>query len=179
MNIENIESESMVVSVLFHDTKKELIDIDHLFRITNRSFAKIIGELNLPLTFDFSKTDNKKIYMHAFILALSEFLRERERDYTPYFYSNTLTKDSFRNGIIKRIKSLFGFLIWEDVKELKDFSELVKENDCNCYAFSIFLQSFKKAKSFKQMKKYAEKQGLTFLGDVYLQDLSNKMQMFG
>lgn len=178
MNIETVKLDTVVTSILLHDKHKEIIDVDEIFRQTNRDFAGLLVQLGLPMTFDFNNRSNKRLYTHQFITTLCEFLKNRTCEYTPYFYNNTLTKDKFRIGLMKKIKAIFGFLIWDDRLELSSFASQLEEQNCDNYAFEIFLDSFKKPKSFKHIKKYTEKAGLVFMNEVYLEDLSNKMLIF-
>lgn len=178
MNIETIKSECEVTSALFHDQLKELIDVDSIFRLTNKNFGILLMELNLPITFDFSNRTNQRLYMHEFLKTICEFIKNRNSPYTPYFYSNSLTKDKFRNGLIKKIQKIFGFLVWMDCVSLSDFIDRIQSNDCTTFTFEVFFSSFKSPKKFKHIKKYLHQTGLTFMNDVYLEDLSNKILIY-
>lgn len=172
-----IKTYDKICSLQFPDLKKELVDIDCLFRTANEDFYKLLKELNLDVNFDFKKTANKKLYTHTFIKTITEFLKLKEDGYKPYFYSNLLTKDTFRNNLIKKVKNIFGFLIWEDIYNFNTLSDQLDSCDVNCKLEGL-LHSDKKPKKFSQIKKYLLKEGLTELNDSYFQNLQNKIQIY-
>ena len=156
---------------------KQIIDIDEIFRETNENFAILLENLGLTTTFDFSKRNNKKLYTHEFIRTFTEFLKHNtNRDFI--FFSNTLTKDKFRNQLLAKIRRIFKIRIWEENYDLEHFEYLIKNR--NCLIISGLEMAFlnRKKPSFKKISKYLEKEGLTFLNEQYFQDMVNKMVIF-
>lgn len=176
MNYE-VKKYDNICSIQFPELKKEIIDIDCLFKTTNYHFYILLTELNINVDFDFTKKDNKRLYTHTFIKQIIEFLKNKEDGYKPYFYSNLLTKDTFRNNLIKKIKRIFGFDIWEDVYEFDVIPNSLSDCDINCKVEGL-LGCDKKPKSFKHIKKFLEKEGLTNLNGVYFENLENKIQIY-
>lgn len=178
MNIETVFGDSKVKSIQFPDYKKELIDIDCIFFETNKSYASLLDSLGIENDRNITSHYNKRIYTHEFMKNVIEFIKNRDSELKPYFYSNTLTKDTFRNSVIKKLRSTFGFLVWEDIYDLKRFSEKILEKDCNTVSgIEIMFNTNRRDRSFKQIKKHLEKMGLTNLKDVYLQNITNKLYL--
>ena len=156
--------------------KQHIVDIDEIFKDANYDFSILLESLGLTSTFDFSKRNNKKLYTHQFIKTFTEFLKYAENDYV--FFSNTLTKDRFRNQLLKKIKRIFKINIVEKnytFEQLKTFFECRKAE-----IVSEFESAFqnRKTPSFRKISKYLEKEGLTFLNEKYFQDVVNKMIIF-
>jgi hypothetical protein len=137
--------------------------------------AQYLINTGLPLTFDFSKKDNQKIFKHYFINLLCEFIMENPHNCKMIFYSNTLTKDPFRNKVITDIKKIFGFKIYEGVWSHSDFLKVIKGNSVTVDEFELFVQEESKPKTFKHIKKFLEKDGYKALNDTYFKDIANKM----
>jgi hypothetical protein len=107
---------------------------------------------------------------------MCETLKSRTSTYKFYFYSNTLTKDPFRNTLLKKIKSVFGFHILEDIVQFSDVVESIDENNAEWISkLEVFFSKDFKPKSFKHIKKYMENVGLKSLKDDFFQDVANKM----
>jgi hypothetical protein len=92
-----------VTRILFRN--KKIIDVDEVFKETNENFAMLLENLGLTATFDFSKRNNQKLYTHEFIKTFTEFLKYTQQDFV--FFSNTLTKDKFRNQLLKKVRRIF------------------------------------------------------------------------
>jgi hypothetical protein len=179
MNIEKEVLESVVVSIVFEDSNKELLDIDEIFKKTNREFPEMLKNLNLDISFDFSNRDIKKLYTTQFLLTFVEYIKNRNRTEKLYLFSNQLTKDAFRNRLIHKLKTIFGFTVLEQIKDLNEIFEKITESDCETVSHvELFLNTERKLKSLKQIKKYLNKNGLTYLNDVYFNELSNKLCLF-
>lgn len=154
-----------------------IYDIDQLFIKTNKMVARYLINMGLPLTFDFSKKDNQNIFIHYFLVVLCDFIVENPKQRKMIFYSNTLTKDPFRNKVIGKVKKIFGFKIWEGVwthhefLRILDFNKSVEVID----QFELFLQQESQPKSFRHIKKFLEKEGFKALNDTYFKDIVNKM----
>lgn len=179
---EKFYSEKVLESVIFYDKidYRTIIDVDFLFKMTNRSFAELLKDLGLNVNFDFSLRDNKKLYLHEFIKNICDFLKANKTPSTLYFYSNLLTKDPFRNSIIKKMKSIFGFQIWEEAYEFGDFVNKIENEDCSILpGLEVMFSSDKAPKSLRKVKKSLDKMGLTYLNDVYFQDVVNKQVVIG
>lgn len=175
MNHYEITKEENYTKIIFHDDRIVFTDIDTLFRETNIFFAKILKEMFINVTFDFSVKYNRTIYKHAFLKIICDYVQSQELNYKLYFYSNNLTKDKFRNTLLRKLKTIFGFKILEDVM---DFSEIVKKfeyNDCELIPrLEVFFQNNSRPKTFKHIKRYLENEGLKNMGDYY-KEVSNKL----
>ena len=167
--------DSICPRVIFHDKRLVFMDIDSLFKDTNVRFSQLLDEYNLPKTFDFTKQSNKRLYTHAFLLTVCEDVKKSP--YILYFYSNLITKDKFRNTLLKKLKSVFGFNVMED---MMDFGEVVNsliKNECNWVSkLEVFFDSQIKPKTFKHIRRYMENNGLRGM-DSYFQEVSNKMMI--
>jgi len=152
-----------------------IYDIDQLFIKTNKMVAQYLVSYGLPLTFDFSNKDNQILFIHYFLVLLCDFIIENPNDCKMIFYSNTLTKDPFRNNVITKIKRIFGFKIYEGIWTHSDFLKVIKGNTTTVDQFELFLQQESKPKTFKHIKKYLEKEGFKALSDTYFKDVANKM----
>lgn len=177
MNIERIQEP--ISSARFHNSHKELVDLDFLFKEANKFFARYFLELGATPSFDFKENHNKKLYTNEFIKVVCEFVKNRECNYTLYFYWDTSRNDTFRDKLVKKLKTMFGFKIWEGPETLEGFVQKVEDNDCDTITgLEVFLDSEKTLKGFKHIRKHLEKTGMTFLNDVYFSELSNKMILF-
>lgn len=152
-----------------------IYDIDQLFIKTNKMTAKYLVSCGLPLTFDFSKKDNQKIFTHHFLTILCDFIMENPHNCKMIFYSNTLTKDPFRNNLITKMKKIFGFKIYEGVWGHSEFLKVIKGSSVTVDEFELFIQLESKPKTFKHIKKFLEKEGYKALNDTYFKDIANKM----
>lgn len=156
---------------------KEIIDIDEIFRETNENFAILLEHLGLTTTFDFSKRNNKKLYTHEFIKTFTEFLKHNiNRNFI--FFSNTLTKDKFRNQLLKKIRRIFKIRIWEENFDLEHFEYKIKIRDCSTISGLEVAFLNRNPPSFRKISKYLEKEGLIFLNEKYFQEVVNKMIIF-
>lgn len=170
--------ENIVHSLKFN-SHKELVDIDFIFRQTNTNFSKLLIDMEIVPTFDFSVSNNKRLYTHEFLKTFMEYLKNRNSSDTLYLFSNSLTKDKFRNSLIKKIQKTFGFLVWEDVQDLESFSRKIEIRDCNTiFGLETLFLTERRLKNFKSIRRHLEASGLTFLNDVYFQELQNKLQLF-
>lgn len=153
-----------------------IIDVDEIFRETNTNFAILLENLGLSATFDFSKRNNKKLYTHEFIKTFTEFLKYNRQDCL--FFSNTLTKDKFRNQLLSKIRRIFKINIIEKNFDMDHLRYLLKISNAEIVSeFDSALYN-KKIPSFRKISKYLEKEGLTFLNEQYFQEVVNKMVIF-
>jgi hypothetical protein len=179
MIIEKILTEDIIKIVRFPDIKKELIDIDIIFKTTNQNYSKLLLNLGLEVSFDLTKRDNKKLYTHTFLKTFMDFIDGNNNEYKLFFFSDISTKDKIRNILVNKIKKYFGFLIFEDNIDLSTFINKIENNDGNYTPkFEIFLNSEKKPKQFKFIKKYLDKEGLEFMSNNYFENFCNKMMIY-
>lgn len=157
-----------------------IYDIDDLFKKVNKKVCKYLIKTGLPITFDFSNKDNQKLYLHFFLITICDFIIENPHHCKMLFYSNIYTKDDFRKDLIQKIKTIFGFKIWEGIWQHSEFLQLLKNNHVNLVdKFELFVQEESKPKSFKHIKKYLKKEGFRELDDTYFKDLAKKMVVCG
>lgn len=179
MNIQKEKVNDIVVSLIFERTNQEIVDIDEIFKETNRNFAKLLISLGLEVDFNFKNKDNTRLYTNEFIQTFVEFIKNRERKEKICIYSNFLTKDDFRNRLVKKLKTIFGFNILESCMDMTSLYENMQQGDCATITMvENFLNSPKKCKSYKHIKKYFEKHGYKFLNDTYFKDFTNKLCLF-
>ena len=179
MNHYEITSEENYTKIIFHDDRIIFADIDTLFRETNIHFAKILRGMFIDVTFDFSVKYNRSIYKHAFLKTVCEHISSQEFNYRLCFYSNSLTKDKFRNTLLKKLKTIFGFKVLEDVMDFSEIIEKIENKDCELIPrLQLFFQKDTKPKTFKHIVKYLDKEGLKDMGD-YFKEVSSKLLIMG
>lgn len=177
MNIEKIQEP--ISSARFHNHHKELVDLDFLFRDTDKFFARYFLNLGVTPTFDFRDRVNKKLYTNEFIKVICEWIKNRECEYTLYFFYDDSQQDKFRQSLVKKVKTIFGFKIWIENGTLEQFIQKIEDNDCSSLTgLEVFFDEEKTIKNFKHIRNHLEKNGLTYLNDVYFEELSNKMLLF-
>ena len=178
--IVHFEQERSLQKLIFPESfNDELLDIDHLFKLTNKKFVTLLKDLKLEADFDFTNRDNKKLYTHTFIHTVMEYLKNRDESTKLYFYSNTLTKDLFRNQLIRKVKTIFGFTIHQGLLSLDELCEQLQiGNSQHCSEIKVLFAEDRKPKSFKHIKTHMDKMGLTFLSDQYFKDINNKLQIY-
>lgn len=177
MNVERFFGDTKIISLKFTNLGKELVDVDHIFLDTNKNFSKYLKDIGLAQSFDFSSRNNKKIYTHEFLHTFIEFIKKHDKNYVPYFYSNKLTKDNFRNSLVKKLRSHFGFLIWENVEELSEIYDKLVEGDCGTTTeIETFLSLERKHRRMKTIRKKLDGEGLKFMSETYFNDAINKMK---
>jgi hypothetical protein len=160
-----------VTRILFRN--KKIIDIDEVFKETNENFAMLLENLGLTATFDFSKRNNQKLYTHEFIKTFTEFLKYTQQDFV--FFSNTLTKDKFRNQLLKKVRRIFKINIIEKNFDFEKLEYLLKIWNAEMISELEMAFQNRKTPSFRKISKYLEKEGLTFLNEQYFQEVINKM----
>jgi hypothetical protein len=160
---------------IFHFKGYQIIDIDLVFKSTNDNYIDILKNYQLPISFDFSKRNTKKLYTHAFILTLSEFIKNADNNFI--FYSNTKTKDKFRTVILNKVKRIFSLKIWESDEDVFNFASKILRNDMDVVpSLEIFISKRRKI-NFQKAYKFLEKEGLIFLNEKYFNQIHNKMIM--
>ena len=157
--------------ILFRN--KKIIDVDEVFKETNENFAMLLENLGLTATFDFSKRNNQKLYTHEFIKTFTEFLKYTQQDFV--LFSNTLTKDKFRNQLLKKVRRIFKINIIEKNFDFEKLEYLLKILNAEMISELEMAFQNRKTPSFRKISKYLEKEGLTFLNEQYFQEVINKM----
>lgn len=179
MNNYEIDLEENYKSLRIHEMSVVFTDIDSIFKESNIQFSSLLHEMDLNVDFDFGKKYNKQLYTHTFLKVLCDYLKDQHINHMGYnvtFYSNTLTKDKFRNALLKKIKSTFKFNVFESIDDYtKIVEKLVSRDGELTPKLEIFFQKDNKPKSFQFIKKYMEKTGLKYMQDEYFQDIANKM----
>jgi len=164
-----------VESVIFFDKRKELIDIDILLEKTYLSYANLLASLDLKASYDFSRRQNKRFFLHEFIKNYVELVKSK--DYHISFYNNVILRDKFHQVLIKKLRGTFGVNVLENNSTL---SELILHYDKRqsdvVTLVDMFLESNSK-KDFRKIKKFLDKEGLTYLHDEYVENISNKMNL--
>lgn len=179
MNIQKEKIDDIVVSLIFESRNQEIVDIDDIFKETNKNFAKLLINLGLEVDFNFKNRDNTRLYTNEFIQTFIEFIKNRQRSEKLCIYSNILTKDDFRNRLVKKLRTIFGFSILESYIDMTTLYENLQKSDCATVSMiENFLNTPRKCKSFKYIKKYFEKHGYKFLNDTYFKDFTNKLCLF-
>ena len=175
-----IKSEENYTKVIFHDSLIIFIDIDILFRETNINFAKSLQDMSMDISFDFNQRYNKNMYTHSFLQVICEHIKTQDNNYKLCFYSNNLTKDKFRNILLKKLKTIFGFKVYEDIIDFSEIINKIQNRDCNLIPhLEVLFRRDNKPKTFKHIKKYMIKNGLNFLNDEFFEDVSNKIAIMG
>lgn len=175
MNYYEVKTEEKHTSIIFTDTGIIFMDIDVLFRETNIYFAKILKGCFLDVSFDFTNKYNKTIYTHAFLQVICDNIKNQELPYQLCFYSNSLTKDPFRNKLLGKLKRIFGFKVLEDVMDFDEVVAKLKNGDSEFIPrLELFFAKESKPKTFKHIKKYLEKEGLKDMGEFF-KEVSSKL----
>lgn len=152
------------------------VNLDSIFKQTNKMVGEYLLNQGLPITFDFSDKNNKAIYTHYFLNNVCESLRTYTGKQKLIFYNNTLSKDVFRNKLIAKVRRIFGFKIFDGVWDIVPFLQMVRERDIQIIDnLELLIKCDCKPKTFRHIKKYLEKEGLKALNDTYFKDISNKM----
>lgn len=165
---------------IFQKLNIYVYDMEDLFKKTNKKFCKYLITKGFELSFDFSNKDFQKLYIHFFLTNICDFIMQNPHNCKMIFYTNIYTLEDFHKEMIKKLKKIFGFKIWEGIWKHSEFLQLLKDRHVNLIdKFELFVQSETKPKSFKHIKKYLEREGFKELNDSYFKDLANKMIVCG
>ena len=95
------------------------------------------------------------------------------------FFRNTVNMEkNFIDKLVKKVKTIFGLDIIECDMKFDDFvAGLVKDSGELVQKVEQIINSDKKPKTFKHIKRYFEKNGLTYLDDVFFDDIRNRMMI--
>jgi hypothetical protein len=170
--------DTIYTSIILDNRSTTITDIDSIFKESNKYFANLLRSMFIDLTFDFSKKPNQIMYSHAFIYNMCEYIKNNNNNNSLYFYSNSLTKDPFRLKLLKKVKTIFGFNIYENVLDFTEFVNLLESDDDKITSdVEVFLSKNHKRKSFKHIKKYLERTGLKEMHSNYFEEIANKMMI--
>lgn len=166
-------------AIIFKYDSCVILDIDPIFIETNKNFIKMFEILYLSVDFNFKDKNNKKIYKHCFI----ETMMEKFSNYNSYnkiiIHSNILTKDDFRQSLVKKLKTIFGLQLIETSFDFKDVVNLYQNSDSRIKPLiDISIQTQNEMKSLKKVKKFFEKNDLIHLNETYFNNPSKKLKLF-
>lgn len=179
MKVQVEKSDDSVISLIFASENKEIVDIDQILVDTNINFIKLVISLGLPVDFNFKNRDNIRLYTNEFIHTFVEFIKNRNRSEKLYIYSNISSKDDFRNKLVRKLKTMFGFNLLELQFDMNALYNKLEIGDCDVVTtVECFLNSDRKCKSYRYIKRYFEKNGYKFLNDTYFKDFTNKLCLF-
>ena len=166
-------------AIIFEYESCVILDIDVVFRKTNKNFITILNDLFLPSDFNFKDKTNKKIYKHCFIETLMEELINYSSWNRVILFSNNLSKDDFRKSLVKKLKSIFGFQIIDLPIEFSQLIEKYTTNDSYIKPIiDVSLSTSSTMKSMKKIKKFFENNGLIALNEKYLDNPTHKIKLF-
>lgn len=166
-------SEKYVVQVNFHDKRKSLIDINHLFEKSLSSYKKTFEEFGLTISYDFRNRTNKRFFFNELVKNYIEMMKVNE--YPIYFCRYEVLPNKFQEIFIKKLKSVFGISILDidmDLSTLIYFYE--KGYVEQVQLVDTFFES-KREKKFQKIKKFLEKEGLFYLYNVCVDNINGKM----
>lgn len=164
--------------VLLSDSNIRIIDIDRIFKDSNYRYYENHERLGLDISFDFSKSNNKRLYTHYFLMSICDSIKDNS-GFKLVFFRNTINMEkNFIDKLVKKVKTIFGLDIIECNMNFDDFvAGLVKDSGELVQKIEQIINSDKKPKTFKHIKRYFEKNGLTYLDDVFFEDIRNKMMI--
>ena len=158
----------------------QVINFDWVFGKVNSAFMETHLNLGLDITFDFKIKENRSLYTHSFIMTICDMITNHTKSSRVIFYSDSLTREEFREKLIKKVITVFGFDVLYGNGSLLEIMEFIQTNNCEIISkLESIIHKEKRAKSFKHIKKYLIKNGLTNLQDSFFQDISNKMLIMG
>lgn len=135
--------------------------------------------MGLTPSFNFTKLYDKRIYTHEFVFAFCEWIKGQPLDYSISFFWDTDMDDKFRTKLVQKVSDIFGFKIWVQSGNIdKLIEEILDEETSTLTSLEIFLNIEKKTPNFKKIRKSLDKMGLTYLTDVYFEELTNKALIF-
>jgi len=155
-----------------------IIDINRVFGYANYKFYQETQKLGLGLNFDFSKPNNKRLYTHCFLISICDLIGENS-GFRVVLFRNTINMEkNFIDKLVKKTKTIFGFDIVECDMSFDDFAAgLVKDSGELVQKIEQIINFDKKPKTFKHIKRYFAQNGLTYLDDVFFEDIRNKMMI--
>lgn len=171
----NKDVNTLTRSIVFETYQKEVLDIDVILTITNKTFANELDNLGLGLNFNFKDKNIKQIYTHCFIKSIFEYFKSNQYHNKVYFFNNKTTKDDFRNRLINKVKTIFGLSVFESTESLDVYVDYFNEQSSEFDNLFLFVEENRKPKTLKYIKKYLNNIGLIGLKDCYFEDTVNKL----
>jgi len=173
-SIERI-SNQYLTQVNFHEKRKSIIDIQCIFDESIQSYKQTLENFGLDISFNFKNRTNKRFFFNELVKTYIQMLKKN--DYLIYFFRCELIPNDFQNPFIKKLKSIFGISLLDSGMDLstliyfyeKGYSEQVEIVDS-------FLMT-RNGKNFRKIKKFLEKEGLFYLYDECVYNISNKMSI--
>lgn len=164
--------------ILLTDSNIRIIDINRVIGYSNYKYYQETQKLGLGLNFDFSKPNNKRLYTHCFLMSICDLIQENV-GFRLVLFRNTINMEkNFIDKLVKKTKKIFGFDIIECDMKFDDFvAGLIKDSGELVQKVEQIINSDKKPKTFKHIKRYFTQNGLTHLDDVFFQDIRNKMMI--
>lgn len=172
--IEKIRT-NFLIQVNFHEKNQTIIDIQHLFDISIESYKKLFSDFGLQVSYNFKNNTNKRFFMNELVKNYIHLLKDNP--YRISFYRCGIIPNEFQNRFIKKMKSIFNISILDGDMDLatlvyfyeKKYSEQVELID----QFFTVMNS----KKFKKIKNYLEKEGMFYLYEECINNLTNKMHI--
>lgn len=176
MNVLHEKNDIHLYQVLLTESNIRIIDFDKVMSVTNINYYNHYTNYGLDINFDFSKSNNKKLYTHYFLTEICKKIKD-SFDAKLVFYRNTINMEkNFIDKLVKKTKTIFGLDIIECDMTFDDYvTSLIRNSANSVQLIEKIMNSDKKPKTFKHIKKYLYMNGLTYLDDVFFNDLRNKM----
>ena len=157
-----IENEKIIKIVSFNKVLNNTIE--DLYKMTEK----------LDLQLDINHPTIKLLFFHNLTLSIVHYLKECKEDKIIFFTSKNVYNKSI-NSIIRKLKNIFGIVLWEENKSFDEFCEDLMKFDCKLISkLETLSNKESKVKSFKRIKKELQKNGLSYLEKIFFQNLQNK-----
>lgn len=176
MKVLHEQNDIHLTQVLLIESNIRIVDINKIFRNTNINYYNAHDDIGLNISFDFSKTNNKRLYTHYYLMEVCENMKNN-LDARLVLYRNTINMEkNFIDKLVKKTKTIFGVLIIEcDMTFDNYIASLIKNSASSVQTIDTITTTETKPKTFKHIKKYLHQNGLTYLDDVFFNDLRNKL----
>jgi uncharacterized Fe-S center protein len=168
-------TEDSLVEIIFKNYDKRLVDIDFLFRNTVKTYSAMMVSLGVPVSYDFSDRTNKRFFTNEFVKNYISLCKESE--YQLVFYINTTNTNKFQMNLVKKLKTIFGNIFIERPYELSMMMDNYDNGNVETIEMLEFLFSKSSQRNLKKIKSFFKREGLTFLHDVYIENINNKMSV--
>jgi hypothetical protein len=101
----------------------------------------------------------------------------KESEYQLVFYINTTNTSKFQMNLVKKLKTIFGNIFIERPYELSMMMDNYDNGNVETIEMLEFLFSKSSQRNLKKIKSFFKREGLTFLHDVYIENINNKMSV--